>query len=66
MFWDQDRLRRLIEERLSDFQIILVSSREPYLHIYRGRERQDAAQLYPGSPSRGLSFEGSASTVRAS
>ena len=38
MFWDQDRLRRLIEERLSDFQIILVSNREPYMHIYRGGE----------------------------
>jgi len=38
MFWDHDSLKRLIKERLSDFQIILVSNREPYMHIYRGGE----------------------------
>ncbi|MCE5243023.1 MAG: trehalose-6-phosphate synthase [Syntrophobacteraceae bacterium] len=38
MFWDQDRLKKLIDERLSDFRIILVSNREPYMHIYRGGE----------------------------
>ena len=38
MLWDQDNLRKLIEERLLDFQIILVSNREPYMHIYRGGE----------------------------
>lgn len=38
MFWDQDSLKKLIDERLSDFQIILVSNREPYMHIYRGGE----------------------------
>ncbi len=38
MLWNQDNLRKLIEERLVDFQIILVSNREPYMHIYRGGE----------------------------
>jgi trehalose 6-phosphate synthase len=38
MFWDQATLQRLIEERLSEFQMILVSNREPYMHIYRGGE----------------------------
>ena len=27
-----------MEEKLSDCQIILVSNREPYMHIYRGGE----------------------------
>lgn len=36
MVWDQDTLRRLIQGRLVDFRIILVSHREPYVHMYRG------------------------------
>ena len=38
MLWDQDNLKKLIEERLLDFHIILVSNREPYMHIYQGGE----------------------------
>ncbi len=38
MFWNQETLQQLINERLSDFQLILVSNREPYMHIYRGGE----------------------------
>jgi trehalose 6-phosphate synthase len=40
MFWDHERLKRLINDRLSDFQIILVSNREPYMHVYRGGEME--------------------------
>lgn len=38
MFWDQVTLQRLITERLSGFKMILVSNREPYMHIYKGGE----------------------------
>ncbi len=38
MLWDQDSLKRLIEERLQDYEMILVSNREPYMHIYKGGE----------------------------
>lgn len=38
MAWDHDRLRQLINDKLADFQIILVSNREPYMHVYRGGE----------------------------
>ena len=38
MIWDKARLKSLVEEKLSDYQIILVSNREPYMHIYRGGE----------------------------
>ncbi len=38
MFWDQGRLKKLIEDRLSDFHVILVSNREPYMHVYKGGE----------------------------
>ncbi len=38
MFWDQENLRKLIEDRLSGYQIILVSNREPYMHVYRAGE----------------------------
>jgi trehalose-6-phosphate synthase len=38
MIWGKERLKALVEERLSDYQIILVSNREPYMHIYRGGE----------------------------
>lgn len=40
MIWDQESLKLLIAESLSDYQIILVSHREPYMHIYRGGEIQ--------------------------
>jgi hypothetical protein len=36
--WNKERLKSLVEEKLSDYQIILVSNREPYMHIYRGGE----------------------------
>jgi alpha,alpha-trehalose-phosphate synthase [UDP-forming] len=38
MPWSQDSLRTLIEEKFRDYQIILVSNREPYMHVYRGGE----------------------------
>jgi trehalose 6-phosphate synthase len=38
MVWNKQRLKSLVEEKLSDYQIILVSNREPYMHIYRGGE----------------------------
>ena len=38
MIWNKQRLKSLVEEKLSDYQIILVSNREPYMHIYRGGE----------------------------
>jgi trehalose-6-phosphate synthase len=40
MVWDQDKLKLFIKDNLSDCQIILVSHREPYMHIYRGGEVQ--------------------------
>jgi len=40
MFWDQEQLRKLIEERLQGFSFILVSNREPYMHVYREGEVQ--------------------------
>jgi trehalose 6-phosphate synthase len=36
--WDQEGLRNLIQEKFADYQFILVSNREPYMHIYRGAE----------------------------
>ncbi|MFZ2088658.1 MAG: trehalose-6-phosphate synthase [Desulfobaccales bacterium] len=38
MLWNKERLKSLVEEKLHDYQIILVSNREPYMHIYRGGE----------------------------
>ena len=38
MVWNKDRLKALVVEKLNDYQIILVSNREPYMHIYRGGE----------------------------
>jgi trehalose-6-phosphate synthase len=38
MFWDKGRLQNFVEEKLHGYQIILVSNREPYMHIYRGGE----------------------------
>ena len=40
MIWDKENLKLLIAENLSDHQIILVSHREPYTHIYRDGEVQ--------------------------
>ncbi|MEW6387743.1 MAG: trehalose-6-phosphate synthase [Thermodesulfobacteriota bacterium] len=36
--WDQEGLRNLIKEKFADYQFILVSNREPYMHVYRGGE----------------------------
>jgi trehalose 6-phosphate synthase len=38
MAWDRERIKELVEEKLKDYQIILVSNREPYMHIYREGE----------------------------
>jgi hypothetical protein len=38
MIWHKQRLKSPVAEKLSDYQLILVSNREPYMHIYRGGE----------------------------
>jgi trehalose 6-phosphate synthase len=38
MLWNKDRLKDLVENKFSGYQFILVSNREPYMHIYRGGE----------------------------
>ena len=40
LIWNHENLRKLIAERLADHRIVLVSHREPYMHIYRGGEVQ--------------------------
>ncbi len=40
MFWNQNRLENLVQDKLSQYQIVLVSNREPYMHIYRGGEME--------------------------
>jgi hypothetical protein len=42
MLWNKQRLKALVEGKLSDYQIFLVSNREPYMHIYRGGEVEEA------------------------
>jgi trehalose 6-phosphate synthase len=36
--WNKDSLQNLVQKRFNDWQFILVSNREPYMHIYRGGE----------------------------
>ena len=36
--WDKESLSNLVKERLSDYHIIVVSNREPYIHSYAGSE----------------------------
>ena len=36
--WSKDSLKDLVQKKFSDYQFILVSNREPYMHIYRGGE----------------------------
>jgi trehalose 6-phosphate synthase len=38
MLWNQKSLRTFVAEKLEDYQFILVSNREPYMHVYRGGE----------------------------
>jgi trehalose-6-phosphate synthase len=38
MIWSQQGLRDLVNDRLKEYQVILVSNREPYMHVYRGGE----------------------------
>lgn len=35
MPWDKERLKELVNDKLQDYQIILVSNREPYMHSSR-------------------------------
>jgi len=36
--WSKASLKDLVQKKFSDYQFILVSNREPYMHIYRGGE----------------------------
>ena len=36
--WNRDSLKELVQKKFNDYQFILVSNREPYMHIYRGGE----------------------------
>ncbi|HHT9132804.1 MAG TPA: trehalose-6-phosphate synthase, partial [Candidatus Tripitaka californicus] len=38
MAWDKQNLKEVIREKISDRKLIVVSNREPYLHIYSGDE----------------------------
>jgi trehalose-6-phosphate synthase len=38
MVWNKEMLKTFVNEKLNDYQIILVSNREPYMNIYRGGE----------------------------
>ena len=38
MMWSKESLKDLVQKKFSDYQFILVSNREPYMHIYRGGE----------------------------
>jgi trehalose-6-phosphate synthase len=38
MIWNKDRLKTFVKNKMNDYQIILVSNREPYMNIYRGGE----------------------------
>ncbi|MCL4501282.1 MAG: trehalose-6-phosphate synthase [Deltaproteobacteria bacterium] len=38
MYWNRERMLSLVNDRLGDYQLILVSNREPYMHVYRGGE----------------------------
>lgn len=34
MPWDRDRLKKIVREKIGDNKFIVVSKREPYIHIY--------------------------------
>jgi alpha,alpha-trehalose-phosphate synthase [UDP-forming] len=36
--WNKESLQKIIEERLGDYQLIVVANREPYAHTYEGRQ----------------------------
>jgi trehalose 6-phosphate synthase len=36
--WDKEGLHKIIEERLGDYQLLVVANREPYVHLYDGRQ----------------------------
>ena len=38
--WTRERLRDNVHQKLADFQFIVVSNREPYVHEYRGGQIQ--------------------------
>jgi alpha,alpha-trehalose-phosphate synthase [UDP-forming] len=38
MIWNRERMKDLVKDKLNDYQLILVSNREPYMHVYRGGE----------------------------
>lgn len=44
--WNKDSLKDLVQKKFSDYQFILVSNREPYMHIYRGGEVEVIMQDY--------------------
>jgi hypothetical protein len=33
MVWNKERLKTFVKNKLNDYQIILVSNREPYMNI---------------------------------
>lgn len=47
--WTPERLRRLLKDHLSDDEIIVVSNREPYIHV-----RNDAGEIEVQCPASGL------------
>lgn len=38
MAWDKERLETVARERLSGAKLILVANREPYIHVFEGRD----------------------------
>jgi trehalose-6-phosphate synthase len=38
MLWNKEKLINLVNDKLNDYQLILVSNREPYMHVYQGGE----------------------------
>ncbi|MEE8317805.1 MAG: trehalose-6-phosphate synthase, partial [Candidatus Omnitrophota bacterium] len=33
--WTKENLKKVIEEQLGDYLLIVVSNREPYIHMYK-------------------------------
>ena len=40
--WDKASLHDLIETKMTDYQMIVVANREPYIHRYAGDDRSSA------------------------
>jgi len=38
MLWDKEGLKEFVRDKMHDYQLILVSNREPYMHVYRDGE----------------------------